>query len=119
MNEISSYLNLITDNLNELKIFGEFKGSVKEEVKLAMDTAKNKTFYQLLELDEEYQKTLAEEKEVHKIYNQMEFTEEQKEIVDTIIARSDEAHYDKEVNAYMAGIIDSYAVLKVLGIINE
>lgn len=119
MNEISSYLNLIADNLDELKIFGEFKGSVKEEVKLAMDTAKNKTFYQLLELDEEYQKRLAEEKEAHKVYNQGEFTEGQKEIVDTIIARTDEAHYDKVVNAYMAGIIDAYVILKVLGITNE
>lgn len=119
MNKISSYLNLIADNLNELKIFGEFKGSVKEEVKLAMDTAKNRTFFQLLELDEEYQKRLAEEKEAHKIYNQMELSEEQKGIVDTLIARSDEAHYDEEINAYMAGMIDSYAVLKVLGITNE
>ncbi len=119
MNEISFYLNLIADNLNELKIFREFKGSVKEEVKLAMDTAKNRTFFQLLELDEEYQKTLAEEKEAHKIYNQMELSEEQKGIVDTLIARNDEAHYNEEINAYMAGMIDSYAVLKVLGITNE
>lgn len=119
MNEISSYLNLIADNLDELKIFGEFKGNVKEGVKLAMDTAKNKTFYQLLELDEEYQKRLAEEKKAQKIYNQMEFTEKQKDTVDTLLASSDEAHYDEKINAYMAGIIDAYLLLKVLGITNE
>lgn len=119
MNEISSYLNLLTENLNELKIFGEFRESIKEEVKLAVDTAKNKTFYKLLELDEEYQKILKQKKETHKIYKQIEFSKEQKEVVDTLIARSDEAHYDEEINAYMAGLIDAYSVLKVLGVTNE
>lgn len=92
---------------------GEKKMSeVKELLKLAVDSMKNRTLYKLLENDTEYQKRLQEEKEALKAVDELELSEEQRDIVDTLIARKEEVEYDYRVNTYMAGMLDAYDILK-------
>lgn len=87
-------------------------GGIKELLKLAADSMKNRTLNELLESDTEYQKRFKEEKEALKAVDELELSEEQRDIVDTLIARKDEAEYDYHVNTYMAGMLDAYEILK-------
>lgn len=92
---------------------------VKELLKLAADSMKNETFYQLLEDDKEFQKRSEEEKQALKAVDDLELTENQRFIVDTLIARKDELEYDYHVNAYMAGMLDGYEILKMFNLTRE
>lgn len=92
---------------------------IKELLKLAADSMKNRTLYELLENDTEYQKRLKEEKEALKAVDELELSEEHREIVDTLIARKDEAEYDYHVNSYMAGMLDAYEILKQFNLTKE
>ena len=94
-------------------------GEIKELLKLAADSMKNRTLYELLENDTEYQKRFKEEKEALKAVDELELSEEQRDIVDTLIARKDEAEFDYHVNTYMAGMLDAYEILKQFELTKE
>ncbi|MDD2981540.1 MAG: hypothetical protein PHN80_16435 [Hespellia sp.] len=99
---------------------GERKMSeVKGLLKLAADSMKNRTLNELLGNDTEYQKRFKEEKEALKAVDELELSEEQRDIVDTLIARKDEAEYDYRVNTYMAGMLDAYEILKQFDLTKE
>lgn len=89
---------------------------VKELLKLVADGMKNRTLNELLENDTEYQKRSKEEKEALKAVDSLELSEEQRNIVDTLIARKDEVEFDYNVNTYMAGMLDAYEILKQFGV---
>ena len=63
---------------------------LKELLKLAADSLKNETLSKLLENDLEFQKKSKEEIQALKAVDELELTEEQRHIVDTLIARKDE-----------------------------
>ena len=92
---------------------------IKEVLKLAMDSMKNRTLDELLKNDAEYQKITTELKQMHQSYKQLELTEEQRNIIDTLIARENEREYDIKVNAYMAGMLDGYEILKMFNLTKE
>lgn len=92
---------------------------VKELLKLAADSMKDETLYQLLENDMEYQKRSGEVKQALKDVDELELTEKQRYIVDNLIARKDEVEYDYHVNAYMAGMLDGYEILKMFNLTRE
>ena len=92
---------------------------VKEFLKLAADSMKNETLNQLLESDVEYQKKAGEEKQALEAVGGLKLTEEEKEAVDILIARKDELRYECNVNAYMAGILDGYEILKMFDLTKE
>ncbi|RHR20948.1 hypothetical protein DWX43_25265 [Clostridium sp. AF19-22AC] len=89
---------------------------VKEVLKLAADGMKNRTLNELLENDTEYQKRFKEEKEALKAVDALELSEEQRNIVDTLIARKGEVEFDYNVNTYMAEMLDAYEILKQFGV---
>ena len=92
---------------------------VKEFLKFAADSMKNETLNQLLESDVEYQKKAGEEKQALEAVGGLKLTEEEKEAVDILIARKDELRYESNVNAYMAGILDGYEILKMFDLTKE
>lgn len=94
-------------------------GEIKELLKLAADSMKNRTLNELLESDTEYQKRFKEEKEALKAVDELDLSEEQRDVVDTLIARKDEAEYDYHVNTYMAGMLDAYEILKQFELTKE
>lgn len=104
---------------HNMKSGGKRMGKIKELLKLAADSMKNRTLYELLENDTEYQKRFKEEKEALKAVEELELSEEQRDIVDTLIARKDEAEYDYHVNTYMAGMLDAYEILKQFELTKE
>ena len=119
MAEINGYMRFMGDNLQELEKFEYALGDIKGSMKLAMESLKNRTLNRLLELDKEYQIRLQEQRLAYNVYEQTEFSEEQRKVIDMLIARNEEANFDKSVNEYMAGMIDAYSILKLFGLTNE
>lgn len=92
---------------------------MKEIIKLAVDSMKDRTMKELLKDDVEYQEKTAEVREAYQLYEQLDLTEEEKEVVDTLISRKSEREYDTTVNAYIAGMLDAYQILKMFNLTKE
>lgn len=92
---------------------------IRELVKLVMDSMKNQTLEKLLKDDIEYQERVKEMKQLYQLFEKLELTEEQRNIINTLIARENEQEYDCNVNAYMAGMLDAYEILKMFNLTKE
>ena len=94
-------------------------GRAKEIFKLMADRMKERTLSELLENDVEYQKKLEEERKALKEYQKLELNEEQRVVVETLIARKDETDFEHTINAYIAGILDGYEILQEFDLTKE
>lgn len=92
---------------------------IKETLKLCMDSSKNNTLNILLTKDIDYQTSLRAYQQAHKRYRNTDFTESQRDIVEIVLARKDENEFEYIANAYMAGLLDSYRILRNFGLTNE
>lgn len=92
---------------------------IKETLKLCMDSLKNNTLNTLLTQDADYQAALLECRQAHQLYQNTDFTESQRETIDTLLARKDECEFEHITNAYIAGLLDSYHILKNFGLTLE
>ena len=92
---------------------------IKETLKLCMDSLKDNTLNTLLTQDADYQTALLEYRQAHQHYQDTDFTESQRDIIDTLLARKDESEFEHTANAYMAGLLDSYRILRNFGLKNE
>lgn len=92
---------------------------ITDLLKLAADSMKNRTLTELLEKDTEYLKRLEEEKQALKAVDELDLTEEQRNVIDTFIDRKGERGYDYHINSYMAGMLDAYDVLKQFDLTRE
>lgn len=92
---------------------------IKETLKLCMDSLKNNTLATLLSQDHDYQTALIEYRQTLQLYQNTAFTDSQRDIIDTLLARKDESEFEHIANAYMAGLLDSYRILKNFGLTNE
>lgn len=92
---------------------------IKETLKLCMDSLKDNTLNTLLKQDADYQTALLEYRQAHQRYQNTDFTESQREVIDTLLARKDESEFEHTANAYMAGLLDSYRILRNFGLTNE
>ncbi|MCI8550662.1 MAG: hypothetical protein HFI68_08765 [Lachnospiraceae bacterium] len=92
---------------------------IKEKLKLMAGSMKSGTLNTLLTNDAEYQKVVAEVRRADEKYRTLKLSENEEETVGTLIARRDEAETERVVNAYMAGILDGYEIMKSLGMVEE
>ncbi len=92
---------------------------IKELLKLAADSMKNRTLEELLKNDIEYQRITEQIKQAYQAYQELELTEEQRDVIGTLIARENEREYDINVNAYMAGMLDAYEILRMFNLTRE
>lgn len=92
---------------------------IKETLKLCIDSLKNGTLNTLLAQDADYQAALLEYQQACQHYQNTDFTESQRDIIDTLLARKDESEFEHTTNAYMAGLLDSYRILRNFGLTNE
>lgn len=92
---------------------------VRELVKLVMDSMKNQTLEKLLKDDIEYQERIKEIKQLYQLFEKLELTEQQRGIINALIARENQQEYNCNVNAYMAGMLDVYEILKMFNLTKE
>ncbi len=93
--------------------------TIKEKLKLMAGSMKSGTLNTLLKNDTEYQRVIAQVRRADEKYRALKLSEEDEETVGTLIARRDEAETERVVNAYMAGILDGYEIMKSLGMVEE
>ena len=84
-----------------------------------MDSMKNQTLEKLLKDDIEYQKRIKEIKQLYQLFEKLELTEQQRGIINALIARENQQEYNCNVNAYMAGMLDVYEILKMFNLTKE
>lgn len=53
------------------------------------------------------------------MFEKLELTEQQRGIINTLIARENEQEYDYNINAYIAGMLDAYEILKMFNLTKE
>lgn len=92
---------------------------VVELMKLGMDSLKNRTYHILLQNDRDYQRRLKKEQDTLKRLEKLDISKEDLDVIFTHIARKDEAEFDRITNAYIAGMLDNYEILKVFGLTKE
>ncbi|MCI8566179.1 MAG: hypothetical protein HFI39_07705 [Lachnospiraceae bacterium] len=69
--------------------------------------------------DADYQTALLEYRQARQHYQDTDFTESQRNIIDTLLARKDKSEFEHTANAYMAGLLDSYRILRNFSLTNE
>ena len=84
-----------------------------------MDSMKNQTYERLLQDDEEYLHRKEEVAASFRAYEGLAIPQHQRDIIDTLLARKDENNFDYVANAYMAGLLDGYRVLKYFDLTRE
>lgn len=93
--------------------------NVKEILKLAMDSMKNSTLEELLKNDRGYQERVEEEKRAYCQLQGLELTEEEKDAIEYVLAKKDDVTYEYKINAYMAGMLDAYEILRLFDLTKE
>ena len=78
MTGINGYIRFMGNNLRGLARYDSVESDIKDGLKLAMDSIKNRTLNQLLDLDREYQRRSEEERAAYNAYEKTEFTEKQR-----------------------------------------
>ncbi|MDD3138903.1 MAG: hypothetical protein PHX08_08025 [Lachnospiraceae bacterium] len=85
-----------------------------ELVKLAVESLKEKSVYQLLQSDMEYQKKSIEEGFAEQEYIQLDLTEQQRRVCNRLLECRDSQNLDYSTCSYMAGLYDTFRILAIL-----
>lgn len=83
-------------------------------VKLAVETLKEKSVYQLLQSDIEYQNKSREEGFAEQEYIQLDLTKQQRKVCNQLIECRDSQNIDYATCSYMAGLYDTFRILAIL-----
>lgn len=92
---------------------------IKETMKLCMDSLKDNTLNTLLAQDIDYQTSHLKYRQAYERYQNTGFSKAQRDIIDTLLTRKDESEFERTTNAYMAGLLDGYRILKNFGLTLE
>ena len=93
--------------------------NIKELLKLAADSMKDRSLNKLLSNDTEYQKRYKKRLKAYKKYEKLDLTEEQRNVIENYLAKKAEAEYDYNTNVYMSGLLDAYEILKLFNLTKE
>lgn len=88
-------------------------------VKLLTNSMMRQTLEELLKNDISFEKTRNELIDAQTKFDQLNLDDKQRDIIEKLIARKDELNFEYNANVYIAGILDSYELLKQFGITNE
>ena len=86
----------------------------KELVKIAVEKLKDESVLKLLQADASYQKDSNNEGSAEDAFNQLDFTEKQREVCQHLIDCRDKQDFEYGTHAYIAGLIDAFHIMAVL-----
>lgn len=92
---------------------------VRVLLKLAADSTRRKTFGELLAEDAVYKRQEQAYMDALGEYNSLKLTNEQKNVVENLLAKTSELCFEESLISYCAGIINGYQLLKALDVTNE
>lgn len=92
---------------------------IKERLKIIAGEMMNQTLQKLLNEDKSYQEISGEERKAYEAYEKLALSEEQRRIVDILLAKNNEAQFEYHDNAYLAGMLDAYVVFQQFGLIEK
>ena len=95
------------------------RNEIRILLKLAEDSGKRITYSELLSVDKMYKKQAKDLDVALKRYENLNLTEDQKDIVDDYVSKLMLVNFECTQNAYAAGILDGYKILRALGVTNE
>lgn len=85
-----------------------------ELIKLAMESLKEKSVYELLQNDVEYQKESDEESVAEQRYNELNLTKHQRMVCRQLLDCRDKQNIDYSNCAYVAGLYDAFRIMAAL-----
>lgn len=92
---------------------------IKEKLKLIGGMMKDRTLEKLLINDKLYQHISQEEKKAYEAYESIEFSKEQRQVVEILLAKNSEVQFERCDNAYLAGLMDAYDVFRQFNLVRE
>lgn len=116
--KLNKYATLINEFYNDV-LKNSDSSEVIDNFKLLLNSLGNKTYQNIIMLDQEYQSNLSKIKELEEKYTQLDLPPEDKEIIDGLLSTMNYVQFDQIAAGYAAGFHDSYSFLKYFGIINE
>ena len=91
----------------------------RETIKLMLDSIGGETINKMNESDTVYKKTEEELQQLETRYETLSLNQGDRDIVDSMRDKFESIKWDLRTNAYLAGYIDCYLLLKYLGVTNE
>ncbi|MGO5050934.1 hypothetical protein ACTQ6A_00180 [Lachnospiraceae bacterium LCP25S3_G4] len=85
-----------------------------ELVKIAVETLKEESVYQLLQSDTEYQEKSIEEGFAEQEYIQLALTKQQRMVCNQLLECRDSQNLDYSTCSYIAGLYDAFRILAIL-----
>ena len=86
----------------------------KELVKIAVEKLKDESVLKLLQADASYQKDSKDEGYAEDAFNQLDLTEEQREVCQHLIDCREKQDFEYGTHAYIAGLMDAFHIMAVL-----
>lgn len=109
----------ITEEILSILKNGSSRVEIMELLKLGADSIKNSTYRTLLDGDLEYAQIKAQEGNARSILDSMELSPKQRDAVEQLTDSMLEAEYHVITNAYLAGMLDGYKILKLFDLTYE
>ncbi len=86
----------------------------KELVKIAVEKLKDESVLKLLQADASYQKDSKDEGYAEDAFNQLDLTQEQREVCQHLIDCREKQDFEYGTHAYIAGLMDAFHIMAVL-----
>lgn len=115
---LNKYATLINEFYDDV-LKNDGSGEVIENIKLLLHSLGNKTYNNLIMLDQEYQSNLSKINDLEEKYAQLDISPQDREIIDELLSTMNFVQFDQIAAGYAAGFNDSYSFLKYFGITNE
>lgn len=107
------------DTLHFLDTKEEGGYTFRETIKLMLERIGGETINKLNESDTVYMKAEQEMQELESQYESLGLDAISRDVIDSMRDKSESIKWDLKANAYLAGYIDCYLLLKYLGVTNE
>lgn len=91
------------------------EGTIKESMKLLLDNFRARTYLQLMQADPMHSQNNRELRELEQVYDGLKMDEATKEVTDALFSKKNEIEFDIANNSYLAGVIDTYRMMKYMG----
>ncbi len=96
-----------------------YTNSINHTLKMVLDTLKEPTVHNLSSHDKEFNNIIKKEMAVFSLYDNLDLTTQQRELIDKCIEARNNSNMDYATLCYLAGIIDTIQLLNNMGMLQS